>query len=158
MNFQQTWLYWLAGVVLLLVAVMSWRDKANPRRLTTGLFWGLYGLVFLFGDWTYELVGDKRTVNIGVGVVVVVLALIAGFGGVRLGRYHQRSQEERTASAARLGNRLFFPALAIPVVTVIGVLLFNNLPSLQVAIFGPGNHATLITLFSMTAGTLLGLV
>ena len=158
MNFQQTWLYWLAGVVLLVVAVMSWRDKANPRRLTTGLFWGLYGLVFLFGDWTYELVGDKRTVNIGVGVVVVVLALIAGFGGVRLGRYHQRSQEERTASAARLGNRLFFPALAIPVVTVIGVLLFNNLPSLQIAIFGPGNHATLITLFSMTAGTLLGLV
>ncbi|MDU4314747.1 MAG: DUF979 domain-containing protein [Klebsiella michiganensis] len=137
MNFQQTWLYWLAGVVLLVVAVMSWRDKANPRRLTTGLFWGLYGLVFLFGDWTYELVGDKRTVNI---------------------RYHQRSQEERTASAARLGNRLFFPALAIPVVTVIGVLLFNNLPSLQIAIFGPGNHATLITLFSMTAGTLLGLV
>ena len=154
MNFQQTWLYWLAGAVLLAVAVMSWRDKANPRRLTTGLFWGLY----LFGDWTYELVGDKRAVNIGVGVVVVVLALIAGFGGVRLGRYHQRSQEERTASAARLGNRLFFPALAIPVVTVIGVLLFNNLPSLQVAIFGPGNHATLITLFSMTAGTLLGLV
>ncbi|MBE0114164.1 DUF979 domain-containing protein [Klebsiella michiganensis] len=133
MNFQQTWLYWLAGAVLLVVAVMSWRDKANPRRLTTGLFWGLYGLVFLFGDWTYELVGDKRAVNIGVGVVVVVLALIAGFGGVRLGRYHQRSQEERTASAARL-------------------------PSLQVAIFGPGNHATLITLFSMTAGTLLGLV
>ena len=136
MNFQQTWLYWLAGVVLLVVAVMSWRDKANPRRLTTGLFWGLYGVVFLFGDWTYALVGDKRLVNIGVGVVVVVLALIAGFGGVRLGRYHQRSQE----------------------VTVIGVLLFNNLPSLQVAIFGPGNHATLITLFSMTAGTLIGLV
>lgn len=100
-------LYWLAGAVLLAVAVMSWRDKANPRRLTTGLFWGLYGTVFLFGDWTYELVGDKRAVNIGVGVVVVVLALIAGFGGVRLGRYHQRSQEERTASAARLGNRLF---------------------------------------------------
>lgn len=158
MNFQQTWLYWLAGVVLLVVAVMSWRDKANPRRLTTGLFWGLYGVVFLFGDWTYALVGDKRLVNIGVGVVVVVLALIAGFGGVRLGRYHQRSQEERSASAARLGNRLFFPALAIPVVTVIGVLLFNNLPSLQVVIFGPGNHATLITLFSMTAGTLIGLV
>jgi uncharacterized membrane protein len=71
MNFQQTWLYWLAGVVLLVVAVMSWRDKSNPRRLTTGLFWGLYGLVFLLGDWTYQLVGDKRSVNIAVGVVVV---------------------------------------------------------------------------------------
>ncbi|MFU0688264.1 DUF979 domain-containing protein [Klebsiella pneumoniae] len=157
MNFQQTYLYWLAGAVLLVVAIMSWRDKSNPRRLTTGLFWGLYGLVFLLGDWTYQLVGDKRKVNIAVGGVVVVLALIAGFGGVRLGSYHQRSQEEKTASAKRLGNKLFFPALAIPVVTVIGVLLFNNLPSWQVALFGPGNHATLITLFSMTVGTLIGL-
>ena len=39
MNFQQTYLYWLAGAVLLVVAIMSWRDKSNPRRLTTGLFW-----------------------------------------------------------------------------------------------------------------------
>ena len=157
MNFQQTYLYWLAGAGLLVVAIMSWRDKSNPRRLTTGLFWGLYGLVFLLGDWTYQLVGDKRTVNIAVGGVVVVLALIAGFAGVRLGSYQQRTQEEKTASAKRLGNKLFFPALAIPVVTVIGVLLFNNLPSWQVALFGPGNHATLITLFSMTVGTLIGL-
>lgn len=28
MNFQQTYLYWLAGAVLLVVAIMSWRDKA----------------------------------------------------------------------------------------------------------------------------------
>ncbi len=109
MNFQQTYLYWLAGAVLLVVAIMSWRDKSNPRRLTTGLFWGLYGLVFLLGDWTYQLVGDKRTVNIAVGGVVVVLALIAGFGGVRLGSYHQRTQEEkppaRNASATNFSFR-----------------------------------------------------
>lgn len=104
------------------------------------------------------MVDDKRSVNIAVGVAVVALALIAGFGGVRLGSYHQRTEEERTASATRTGNRLFYPALAIPVVTVIGVLLFNNLPSWQVRVFGPGNHATLITLFSMTAGTLIGLM
>lgn len=108
MNFQQTYLYWLAGAVLLVVAIMSWRDKSNPRRLTTGLFWGLYGLVFLLGDWTYQLVGDKRKVNIAVGGVVVVLALIAGFGGVRLGSYHQRSQEEKTASAKRPATNFSF--------------------------------------------------
>ena len=33
MNFQQTYLYWLAGAVLLVVAIMSLRDKSNPRRL-----------------------------------------------------------------------------------------------------------------------------
>lgn len=161
MNFQQSYLYWLAGLVLIVVAIMSWRDKANPRRLTTGLFWGLYGVLFLLGDWTYSLFGDavegKRTVSIAVGAAVVVLALIAGFGGVRLGSYSQRTHAQREESASRLGNRLFFPALAIPVVTVIGVLLFNNVPGMQEALFGPGNHATLVTLFSMTAGTLIGL-
>ncbi|MDP0925388.1 5-oxoproline transporter, DUF979 family subunit, partial [Klebsiella pneumoniae] len=79
--------------------MMSWRDNSNPRRLTTGLFWGLSGLVFLLGDCTYQLVCDKHTVNIAVGGVVVVMALIAGFVGVRLGSYHQRTQEEKTARA-----------------------------------------------------------
>ncbi|QGU14377.1 DUF979 family protein [Leclercia sp. 119287] len=157
MNFQQSYLYWLAGLILLIVALMSFRDKANPRRITTGLFWGIYGLLFLLGNWTYELVGDKRTVHIAVGLAVVGLALIAGFGGVRLGSYHQRTTEERETSAKRLGNRLFLPALAIPVVTVVGVLMFNHIPGLQETLFGPGNHATLVTLFSMTVGSLIGL-
>lgn len=157
MHFQQSYLYWLAGIVLIIVAIMSWGDKANPRRFTTGLFWGIYGVLFLLGDWAFELVGDKRLVHIGVGAAVVVLALIAGFGGVKLGSYHQRTQEQRDESAGRLGNRLFYPALAIPLITVIGVLLFNNVPGLQVRVFGEGNHATLVTLFSMTVGTLIGL-
>ncbi|MNG77994.1 hypothetical protein D3C81_167640 [compost metagenome] len=94
--------------------------------------------------------------HIIVGVVVIVMALIAGFGGMRLGSYHQRTPQQREESAKRLGNRLFIPALAIPVVTVAGVLLFNNIPALQQAVFGSGNHATLITLFSMALGVVLG--
>lgn len=42
--------------------------------------------------------------------------------------------------------------------TVAGVLLFNNLPTWQHAFFGAGQHTTLITLFSMTVGTLTGLI
>lgn len=72
MNFQQSYLYWLAGAVLLIVAVMSRQDKANPRRFTTGLFWGIYGVLFLLGDWTFSLFGDKRAVHIAVGIAVVV--------------------------------------------------------------------------------------
>ncbi len=163
--FQQHYLFWLAGVILLVVAVMSWRDSANPRRLTTGLFWALYGVVFLIGDWSYTLMASfshslsnedgQQKVHIIVGAVVVVMALIAGFGGVRLGRYHQRSAAERKASAERLHNRLFLPALIIPVVTVVGVLAFNHIPALQTAFFGSGEHATLVTLFSMTSGCLI---
>lgn len=162
--FQQQYLMWLAGLILLVVAVLSWRDAHNPCRFTTGLFWALYGLIFLVGDWTTQLMSTlfgtaelgTRYLHIGVGVLVVAMALIAGCGGVRLGRYHQRSDEEKQVSARRLGNRLFLPALAIPVVTVIGVLAFNHIPGLQEAVFGAGNHATLVTLFSMMIGCLLG--
>ncbi|CRH33052.1 DUF979 domain-containing protein [Pantoea ananatis] len=162
--FQQQYLMWLAGVILLVVAFLSWRDSGNPRRFTTGLFWGLYGLIFLVGDWTTQLMSQlmgstqsgTRTLHITVGVAVVLMGLIAGCGGVKLGRYHQRSEEEKEASAQRLKNKLFLPALAIPVVTVIGVLAFNNIPGLQSGVFGPGNHSTLVTLFSMTVGCLLG--
>ncbi len=131
--------------------------KSNPRRLTTGLFWGLYGLVFLLGNWTYQLVGDKRTVNIAVGGLVVVLALIAGFGGVRLGSYHQRTRGRekppaRNASVTNFSIRRWrfrsSPSLAYCCLTI---CLHG-----RVALFGPGNHATLITLFSMTVGTLIG--
>ncbi|KGM27391.1 DUF979 domain-containing protein [Photorhabdus luminescens] len=162
--FQQQYLYWLAGVILLAVAIMSWRDHTNPRRLTTSLFWALYGIVFLVGDWTYRLIAlwadneaeAQKMLHISVGLIVVLMALTAGFGGVRLGSYHQRTPQQRQKSASRLGNRLFLPALAIPIVTVIGVLLFNHVPGLQLVLFGTGNHATLVTLFSMTMGCLVG--
>ncbi|WP_241569889.1 DUF979 domain-containing protein [Rosenbergiella collisarenosi] len=155
---QQNTLYDLAGMVLLGVAVMSWRDKQNPRRLTTGLFWGVYGLLFFVGDWTYPLVGGKRWVDISVGIAVVGMALLAGFGGVRIGSYSPRTVQQREASAKRLGSRLFIPALAIPLVTVVGVVTFTVMPSMQSHLFGPGNHGTLITLFSMTVGTIIALI
>ncbi|GLR10043.1 hypothetical protein COO59_04965 [Mixta theicola] len=162
--FQQQYLFYLAGLILLVVALMSWRDKANPRRITTGLFWGLYGLMFFIGDWAYQLAaqltgsgeGGARNLHILIGVLVVVMALIAGLGGVKLGSYHQRSEGERQESASRLGNRLFLPALAIPLVTVAGVLAFNHIPGLESVVFGEGKHSTLVTLFSMTVGCLVG--
>ncbi|NHB95047.1 DUF979 domain-containing protein [Photorhabdus stackebrandtii] len=164
MMFQQQYLYWLAGVILLAVAVMSLCDHTNPRRLTTSLFWTLYGIVFLVGDWTYRLMElwasseaeAQKMLNISVGLIVVLMALIAGLGGVRLGSYHQRTPQQRQESASRLGHRIFLPALAIPIVTVVGVLLFNHVPGLQQALFGTGNHSTLVTLFSMTVGCLTG--
>jgi len=155
---KQEMLYWLAGTTLLIIAVMSWRDNHNPRRVTTGLFWGIYGLLFFIGDWTYQLIGDRRLVNISVGIAVVGMALLAGCGGVRLGRYSQRTVQQREASAKRLASRLFIPALAIPLVTVVGVVFFTFIPSIQQQLFGTGNHATLITLFSMAVGTLIALV
>ncbi len=164
MLFKQEYLYWLAGIILFVVSFMSFKDKANPRRLTTGLFWGMYGFIFFIGDWTLHLVQCittasselvSSTINMIVGSVVIVMGLIAGFGGVKLGKYSQLSEEKRKQSAKKLGNRLFIPALIIPIITVIGVIIFKNATVAQ-WMFGEGNHSTLVTLFSMTIGCLLG--
>ncbi|MCS5961717.1 hypothetical protein LNP74_32860 [Klebsiella pneumoniae subsp. pneumoniae] len=71
--------------------------------------------------------GDKRTVNIAVGGVVVVLALIAGFGGVRLGSYpsaypgrenHQRETPSATNFSFRRWRFRSSPSLAYCCLTI----------------------------------------
>ena len=42
--------YWLLGVMLALVSLMSALDRTNPRRWTTALFWALYAVLYLAGD------------------------------------------------------------------------------------------------------------
>lgn len=111
-------IYWLAGVFLAVTAVFAWRDDGNPRRYTTSIFWGLLALAFLAGD----LIPAR-----GMGVLVIVLALLAGGGGVRLGRYPELSATERARRRQRLGSRLFLPALAIPVLTLAGSLGLKSL-------------------------------
>jgi len=112
MTLTLNYLFYLLGVVLVIVAGMIYVDKSHPRRFTAGTFWLVYALVFLMGDW---LPADV------VGVLVIAMALIAGLGGVTGAKPRTLSDETRRQSAVRLGNRLFVPALTIPVVTVIGL-------------------------------------
>ena len=46
--------------------------QGEPAPLHYRPVWGIYGVLFLLGDWTYSLFGDKRAVHIAVGVAVVV--------------------------------------------------------------------------------------
>jgi uncharacterized membrane protein len=110
-------IYWLAGAYLLCVAALGLRDRANPRRITTALFWALLGAMFLVAE---------RLPAAGVGAVVVVLALLAGLGGLGRGRYDGIGVEDRRAEAERLGNRLFWPALAIPLVCVLLAVVLKD--------------------------------
>ncbi|WP_370678824.1 DUF979 domain-containing protein [Comamonas sp. GB3 AK4-5] len=129
-------LYYLVGFVLAVTAVMTLRDASNPKRFSSGLFWALYAAVFLVGE---------RLPPTWVGVGAVVMAVIAGFGGVAGGRHAPRSDAEYLASAKRLGNKLFAPALAIPLVTMAGTLSASHLIIGGTPLLDPKN-ATLVSL------------
>jgi uncharacterized membrane protein len=113
------WLYYLAGAMFAAFAILGATDRSNPRRFGNAAFWGLMAISLLAGD----LIG-----NVGNGLLVLGLAGLAGFGF--LGRSHPPTtgEEQREAYSARLGNRLFLPALIIPATALIGTLAYNYTP------------------------------
>lgn len=129
-------LYYLVGAILVITAGMTLADASHPKRYSSALFWGLYALVFLIGE---------QLPPVWVGTGVVVMALIAGFGGVGAGRHRARSAAQYLASAKRLGNQLFMPALAIPLVTVIGTLSAKYISVGGLPLIDPKN-TTLVSL------------
>lgn len=138
------YLYWLAGLVLAITALMTFTDKTHPRRVSTGLFWLLYAVIFLIGDKIPPAI---------VGIAAVVMALIAGFGGVGQGKHGSLPEAERRASAKRLGNKLFIPALLIPLVTVLGTVFFKDVKIAGLALLDPKN----VTFVSLGIGCLISL-
>ncbi|MCF7535235.1 DUF979 domain-containing protein [Pseudomonas petrae] len=138
------YLYWLAGVILAITAFMTATDRSNPKRWTTGLFWGLFAIAFLVGE---------KLPPVWVGVGVIVMAVIAGFGGVGFGQHENLNDRARRESAGRLKNKLFIPALAIPLVTVIGAVLLKNIKFDDVFLLDPANS----TFVSLGIGSLVAL-
>lgn len=138
------YLYWLAGVILAITTVMTLLDTSNPKRWSTGLFWGLFSIAFLVGEQLPPTL---------VGIGVLVMAAIAGCGGVGSGKHSDLPDKARRASAGRLGNTLFIPALAIPLVTVIGAVFLKNIKFGDVALLDPANS----TFVSLGIGCLIAL-
>ena len=137
--------YILLGITLAIISLMSFRDQSNSKRLATGSFWALYSVVFLVGDRLLPLV---------VGIIVVVMALIAGLGGVSMGKYGQFTAEERRSSAEKLGNRLLYPALIIPFTTMIGSVIFQKTKIGGMFLLDQKNF----TLVSLGIGCILALI
>jgi uncharacterized membrane protein len=108
--------YLLAGLVFAAFAVLSALDRNNHRRLGNAVFWGLVATSFLAGD---------RLGDLGNGILVLGLALIAGLGLLGRGQPATTSPEERKVLADRFGEKLFIPALTLPVVVAFGVLVLK---------------------------------
>jgi len=135
----------LAGAMFAAFALGSARDSSNPRRWGNTAFWGLVAVSFWFGD----LVGD-----IGNGILVLLLVGIAGAHLLGKGSRPSTTVEERERLSARLGNKLFLPALIIPFTAFVGTLAFTYTPLKDMGLIDPKS----VTLVLLGVGVILALI
>ena len=138
------WLYALAGAMFATFALFSGRDASNPKRVGNAAFWGLIAASFWFGD----LIGDR-----GNGLLVLALVALAGTGSIGRGTAQSTTNEQREASAVTRGNKLFVPALIIPLTAFLGTMLFTHTPLKNNGLV----EAKYVTLVLLGVGALLAL-
>lgn len=130
------WLYILLGTFFLLTSILSFRDQ----NIGNAAFWGLLAVSFFFGSHLSDFAN---------GAIVIGLVAIAALGGLKRSDPETTSLEEREEFSKALANKLFLPALVVPVVAVAGTLLYNFTPLGDTGIFA--ERQTTLILFCIGA-------
>ena len=139
------WLYVFAGAVFVSFAIDSALDRTNAKRFGNVGFWGLIAASFWFGDF----LGDR-----GNGVLVLALVAVAGAHLLGTGRKSSTTPEQRAAFSERYGNKLFLPALIIPLTAFVGTLLFNYTPLKNSGLIDPKS----VTLALLVLGVIIAVI
>lgn len=142
-------LYRLMGILTGAAAVINLRDGTNPNRVPNTLFWGLWAISFLFGSYLPDLAN---------GILILGMVAVATVRGVRAGTGDTTTTAERIESARRWGNRLFLPALAVPVLTLLANATIGHITIGGVPLVQP-KQVTLVALgLASVASLLIGML
>jgi uncharacterized membrane protein len=104
----------LSGLTLGFFAFLTAKDRENPARAGTALFWLLLGVTFALGS----ILPSWLT-----GVMVIAMVVLDAAGLVRRGAYGAATAAE-SATGRAIGNRIFAPVLTVPVLTIGAAALF----------------------------------
>ncbi|GAA1935591.1 DUF979 domain-containing protein [Kitasatospora viridis] len=143
------WLYWLVGAVFLAMAAQMATDRSNPKRFGSAAFWGLLGASFCYGTWVVQ----KTAPAAPLGLAVLAMICLAGLGFTGRGTPATTTPAQRAASAAKLGNRLFVPALTVPLVALLCATLLKDVHLGRRPLFQTGDE----TLLGLGIGAIVAL-
>ncbi|WP_342657083.1 DUF979 domain-containing protein [Sphingomonas sp. NY01] len=126
------------------VAVHHAFDRSEATRWRNAGFWAIFATLLGAGPWLPDLLN---------GCLVLVMVGLATWG-LRPAPVASSDDAARTASAGRIGNRLFVPALALPVLTLAGTLLIPDGRIAGMSLIDPKQ----VTLVAMVAGAFVALL
>ena len=131
-------MYILTGIVAICTGVYALTDANHKTKLGTGLFWILFGMIFI---------GGKNNSPHIVGGILFLMGGLTAFKQVGSGSQVGASEEERKEKSEKLGNIIFVPALAIGLVAF-AIAQFTKLGGLVG--LGIGSIAALILTMIIT--------
>ena len=111
-------IYIFIGLMVIYTAVKNLRDKENPSRGGTFLFWFVLGILIALGRFLPNVVN---------GVLVLVMCVPAILHKVKKGRTDAPTKADTQAAFASIGMKIFIPALSIGAVAVAAALTTNVL-------------------------------
>ena len=117
----QTIFYIIIGLIFIANGVKAFKDTSTEKHVTTGIFWCVMGLIFIFGPYVPAAL---------VGFLLVGTAVITAIGGVVETKNKPLDKEESRANADKIGFKIFIPALILAFVSVLlsyfGIVSANN--------------------------------
>lgn len=138
-------IYYVLGIIVAFVAIRVAFDRQHPNRLGSSLFWALFSITFLFG---------KIIPSFYIGCIVLAMVVLASLNKVTKSNEKEAPTEERVKHAEKLGNKIFMPAILIPIFTIIGTLTLGKIKFGNVSLVDPEK----VTLIALALGALLAFV
>lgn len=133
--------YALMGLLMIVIAIKSYKTIDSNKKYGTALFWILMSIPFIFGTLI--------PANI-IGLILILSSLLTLTKQVVFAKYDMPSEEFGQKQSEKLGNKIFWPSLVLAfaaVAVAMGLKAYGS--SSQFAI-GAGAVIALISAFMLT--------
>lgn len=133
--------YALMGLLMIVIAIKSYKTIDSNKKYGTALFWILMSIPFIFGTLI--------PANI-IGLILILSSLLTLTKQVVFAKYDMASEEFGQKQSGKLGNKIFWPSLVLAfaaVAVAMGLKAYGS--SSQFAI-GAGAVIALISAFMLT--------
>ncbi|WP_040214895.1 DUF979 domain-containing protein [Clostridium polynesiense] len=102
--------YILSGIIMLITVYFVAKDSKNKDRITTAIFWGILGVIFIFG---------KIIPPALVGGAIVIMGILTLLNKVKPGNTAAMDEKFKEEQAKKIGSKIFIPSVTLAIVAFV---------------------------------------